>query len=240
MLRRRAFMAAVLGFSAARRLDGSTVGRYDSAGELHPSATGPAVEPPSRRAAEPPSRAAEPPSQDPLAGQGEAGQLRDPVSAGRSRERVTHRDNDPFVTAVEKRLHCTCGCGLDIYTCRTTDFTCTYSPELHKEVLALEDAGKSADEIVEAFVAKYGEKVLMAPKPEGFNLAGYIVPGMAVLLVGGIMFAVLRRRTRMLAVARSGQPAGAPSAEGHPAAAVPAATAEELERLKRELMETDS
>jgi hypothetical protein len=63
---------------------------------------------------------------------------------------------------------------------------------------------------------------------------------MAVLLVGGIMFAVLRRRTRMLAVARSGQPAGAPSAEGHPAAAVPAATAEELERLKRELMETDS
>ena len=86
-------------------------------------------------------------------------------------------DNDPFVTAVEHRLQCTCGCTLDVYTCRTTDFTCTYSPALHKEVLALQDQGKTADEIVAAFVAKYGEKVLMAPKPEGFNLAGYVVPG---------------------------------------------------------------
>jgi cytochrome c-type biogenesis protein CcmH/NrfF len=105
--------------------------------------------------------------------------------------------------------------------------------------LALEDAGRSADEIVEAFVAKYGEKVLMAPKPEGFNLAGYIVPGLAVLLVGGIMFAVLRRRTRMLAVARGGHEAGTPPAEGRAATGVPAATPEELERLRRELMETD-
>jgi cytochrome c-type biogenesis protein CcmH len=218
MLPRREFMVAVLGFSAARRLGGSAV---------RPQGQAPTGE------AGLPSRTDQPPSQD-------AGQLRDPVSAGRSRERVTDRDNDPFVTGVEKRLRCTCGCGLDIYTCRTTDFTCTYSPQLHKEVLALEDEGKSADEIVEAFVAKYGEKVLMAPKPEGFNLAGYIVPGLAVLLVGGIMFAVLRRRTRMLAVARGGQEAGAPVAEGRGATAAPAATPEELERLRRELMETDS
>jgi cytochrome c-type biogenesis protein CcmH len=226
-------------------LGGLTVWRFDSVARgLDGSAVRPRGQPPtgeaglaSRRAAAPPSRRA---AQEPLAGQGDAGQLRDPVSAGRSRERVTDRDNDPFVTAVEKRLHCTCGCGLDIYTCRTTDFTCTYSPQLHKEVLALQDEGKSADEIVEAFVAKYGEKALMAPKPEGFNLAGYIVPGLAVLLVGGAMFAVLRRRTRMLAVARGGQEGGAPAAEGRAATAVPAATPEELERLRRELMETDS
>jgi hypothetical protein len=63
---------------------------------------------------------------------------------------------------------------------------------------------------------------------------------LAVLLVGGIMFAVLRRRTRMLAVARGGQETGAPVAEGRGATAAPAATPEELERLRRELMETDS
>ncbi len=180
--------------------------------------------------------------QEPLAGQGETGQLRDPVSAGRSRERVTHRDNDPFVTGVEKRLHCTCGCGLDIYTCRTTDFTCTYSPELHKEVLALMDEGKTADQIVEAFVAKYGEKALMAPKAEGFNIAGYVVPGLVVLLVGGVMFAVLRHRARMIEVARASGQAGAaplPPGAAHGVLSAPPASEQELERLERELREID-
>lgn len=176
-----------------------------------------------------------------LAGQGETGALRDPASAGRPQERKTARDNDEFVTAVEHRLQCTCGCTLDIYTCRTTDFTCTYSPELHKEVLALKDQGKSADEIVQAFVAKYGEKILMAPKPEGFNLAGYIVPGSAILLAGGIMFLILQRRTRMRAAAAGGTgPAPAPAEGGPtatPAVGIGAATptAAELERLNREL-----
>lgn len=180
--------------------------------------------------------------QEPLAGQGETGQLRDPVSAGRSQERATHRDNDPFVTGVEKRLHCTCGCTLDIYTCRTTDFTCTYSPALHKEVLALEDEGKTADEIVAAFVDKYGEKILMAPKPEGFNIAGYVVPSLVVLIVGGVMFAVLKHRTRMLEVARAGGTSGPPSVAAGAARAVinaPPASDDELARLARELKELD-
>jgi cytochrome c-type biogenesis protein CcmH len=173
---------------------------------------------------------------------GETGTLRDPQSAGGSRERATHRDNDPFVTDIEKRLHCTCGCTLDIYTCRTTDFTCTYSPGLHKEVLALQDEGKFADEIVAAFVAKYGEKILMAPKLEGFNIAGYVVPGLVVLLVGGVMFAILRRRTRMLEVARIAAKPDAPPFPGSvgrsPVTALQA-SAEEMDRLARELKESD-
>ncbi|HSD61352.1 MAG TPA: cytochrome c-type biogenesis protein CcmH [Burkholderiales bacterium] len=184
--------------------------------------------------------------QEPLAGQGETGALRDPGSAGRPQERKTARDNDEFVKAVEHRLQCTCGCTLDIYTCRTTDFTCTYSPELHKEVLALQDEGKTADEIVAAFVAKYGEKVLMAPKPEGFNLAGYVVPGSVILLVGGAMFLILRRRTRLRAAA-AGAAAAAPAATGSDAGpavltaagGAPDATPDELERLNRELRELD-
>jgi cytochrome c-type biogenesis protein CcmH len=149
-----------------------------------------------------------------------------------------------LVTAVEKRLHCTCGCTLDIYTCRTTDFTCTYSPALHKEVLALQDQGRTADEIVTAFVGKYGEKILMAPKPEGFNIAGYIVPSVAVLLVGGVMFAVLRRRTRILGLAHAGAerdtvppPVGSGAARAG-VGTVPASQ-EELARLERELQNLD-
>jgi len=174
--------------------------------------------------------------QEQLPGEGPNGTLRDPVSAGRSRERPTSRDNEEFVKAVEHRLQCTCGCTLDIYTCRTTDFTCTYSPALHKEVLALEDEGKSADEIVAAFVDKYGEKVLMAPKAEGFNLAGYTLPALLILLVAGIMVVVLRRRiSARTAIATGEALPGAPGA----VIAAPAATPEELERLQRELQEMD-
>lgn len=109
---------------------------------------------------------------------------------------ATAGDNDPVVQELERKLKCTCGCNLDIYVCRTTDFTCQYSPALHKEVLDLRGAGKNPEEIVAAFVAKHGEQILMAPPPEGFNLAGYLVPGAAVLVAGALITVVLLRRGR--------------------------------------------
>ena len=109
---------------------------------------------------------------------------------------ATAADNDPVVKELEQKLKCTCGCNLDIYVCRTTDFTCQYSPALHKEVVDLRAAGKNPEEVVAAFVAKYGEQILMAPPAEGFNLAGYLVPGAAVLLAGSVIGLVLLRRSR--------------------------------------------
>jgi cytochrome c-type biogenesis protein CcmH len=109
---------------------------------------------------------------------------------------ATAADNDPVVKELERKLKCTCGCNLDIYVCRTTDFTCQYSPALHKEVVDLRAAGKDPEEVVAAFVAKYGEQILMAPPAEGFNLAGYLVPGAAVLVAGSVIGLVLLRRAR--------------------------------------------
>jgi cytochrome c-type biogenesis protein CcmH len=176
-------------------------------------------------------------SEGPLAGQGETGSLRDPLSAGRPQERNTARDNDEWVKQVEQRMQCTCGCTLDIYTCRTTDFTCTYSPALHKEVLALKDEGKTQDEIVAAFVAKYGEKILMAPRPVGFNIAGYVVPGSLILLAGSIMAFVLIRRSRLQPATSAGQ--SAPLGDRPVAAGPVKASADELDRLERALRELD-
>ncbi|MEO8636216.1 MAG: cytochrome c-type biogenesis protein CcmH [Gemmatimonadales bacterium] len=169
-------------------------------------------------------------------GDAATGALRDPAAAGASRAPVTARDNDAFVRRVEERLHCTCGCTLDIYTCRTTDFTCTYSPNLHKEVLALQDGGKNADEIVAAFVEKYGEKVLMAPKPEGFNVAGYVLPTIVVLMAAGIMVVLLRRRIRITAVAAATR---GPAGVAADTVVVPSASPDELARLERELKSLD-
>ena len=171
--------------------------------------------------------------QGPLAGQGEVGTLRDPGAAGRPRAPTEIADYDERIKTIEQRLACSCGCTLDVFTCRTTDFTCTYSPQLHREVVDLDRAGKTAQEILDAFVARYGEKALMAPKPEGFNLWGYLLPGSAILVAGGALVAVLSRRRAAVAEASAGATAsGTEPTVGN-------ATPEEIERLRRALAEVE-
>ncbi|MGE0354607.1 MAG: cytochrome c-type biogenesis protein CcmH [Gemmatimonadales bacterium] len=171
---------------------------------------------------------------DSLAGRGAEGTLRDPYSAGKPRAPVTEGDNLEAVKLIEQKLKCSCGCNLDIFTCRTTDFTCETSPRLHRQVLGLHQAGFTEEQIIQQFVAEYGEQTLMAPKPEGFNLAGYLVPGSAILIAGAMLTAYLVRR-RKVALAGAAVP-GEPAPEAH---ASVEATPEELERLQREMVETD-
>lgn len=167
-------------------------------------------------------------------GGGGAGQLYNP-GAVQQRTPTSQADNDAYLMSLEKTLKCQCGCNLDIYTCRTTDFTCTTSPALHRDIVALRSQGMSADEIRAAFVDKYGEQALMAPKAEGFNLAGYFVPG-AVMLAGvAALTAWLLRRQRQVAEAAPVTVA-APVAGGD-LPPVAGATPEEMERLRQALRE---
>lgn len=99
---------------------------------------------------------------------------------------------------LEHQIHCQCGCNLDVYTCRTTDFACSVSPAMHSDVIGLVAGGHSAQEILAAFQAIYGEKVLMAPVKSGFNLLGYTVPFLA-LGAGAVMVAALMRRWKSAA-----------------------------------------
>lgn len=137
------------------------------------------------------------------------GRLRDPRMAGRPRDRISDYENDPFVVGIEEKLRCTCGCNLDVYTCRTTDFTCTTSPAMHREVVALIEQGMTGQEIVDTFVEQYGELVLMAPKKEGFNIVGYVVPGIAITAVGALMLWILSRRGKIVAPEPAGVGGGA-------------------------------
>jgi cytochrome c-type biogenesis protein CcmH/NrfF len=153
-----------------------------------------------------------------------ADRVYDPQRAGRSKEPLTALDTDAGIQAIEKKLRCSCGCGLDIYTCRTTDFQCTYSPGLHKDVLRLAGQGKTAQQIVDEFVKQYGEAALMAPPKHGFNLAGYFVPSIAIVIAAVFLVRTLRRWTRDAEAAAPASPTQAPHA-----------TPDELERLRREL-----
>lgn len=107
--------------------------------------------------------------------------------------------------ALEHDIRCQCGCTLDIYTCRTTDFSCQVSPAMHRDVMALVEGGYDADEIIAAFVNVYGERALMAPTREGFNLVGWTLPFIA-LLGGAAGLGALIRRWGLRAAAAEAQP----------------------------------
>ena len=124
--------------------------------------------------------------------------VRRPAKPG-ARPSVSIEDRD----ALERRLACQCPCTLDVFTCRTTDFSCQVSPAMHRDVMALVDGGYSAREIIDAFEADYGEQVLMAPTKSGFNLVGWLAPFAA--LGGGalVVAALIRRWGRRAALAES-------------------------------------
>lgn len=103
---------------------------------------------------------------------------------------------------LEHQIHCQCGCNLDVYTCRTTDFSCSVSPAMHADVMGLVTGGYTAPEILAAFRVAYGEKVLMAPVRSGFNLVGYTMPFVALGTGAVIVGALIKRwKSRASAVA---------------------------------------
>ena len=160
-----------------------------------------------------------------------ADRLFDTLSLERRPAIVEETANDATVKAAELRLACPCPCTLDIFTCRTTDFTCTYSPERHKEIVALVEQGMGVDGVLNAMITKYGEEALMAPRPQGFNLVGYVVPAAAVLGVGAVIVALLALRQR------GPEPVPATVAGGQGTAG---ASPEEIARIERELKDLES
>jgi cytochrome c-type biogenesis protein CcmH len=132
------------------------------------------------------------------------------------RPTMTDRERDD---SLERKIRCQCGCTLDVYTCRTTDFACQVSPAMHADIKSLVEGGYTAQEILDSFVDTYGERALMAPRPQGFNLVGYIAP-FAALAAGAIAVGLVLRGWG----AKKTQPMAA-------AAAPMTATSEEMARL---------
>lgn len=143
------------------------------------------------------------------------------------RERTTERDDAALVQALEHRIKCTCGCGLDVFTCRTTDFTCTTSPAMHRVVLARLDSGLTADQVVARFEAQYGASILMQPPKQGFNLTAYWMPFAALALGIAVLVAFMKRWTRKKD-GRDGQ-------DGRDGRTAPTVQADDMARLEREL-----
>jgi cytochrome c-type biogenesis protein CcmH len=65
--------------------------------------------------------------------------------------------------------------------------------KVRQEVREMVGKGMSHPQIVEAFVAKYGERIMAAPRPRGFYLTAYVLPGLGILFGVGIVALLLRR-----------------------------------------------
>jgi cytochrome c-type biogenesis protein CcmH len=97
--------------------------------------------------------------------------------------------------------------------------------QIRKEVRQLLAAGKSKQEILDYYVAEYGERILASPRPHGFNLLAYILP-VTSLLTGLVVIAVFLRKWTM-------RPAAALPADDVPTAGNDQYSA----RIERELRE---
>ena len=141
--------------------------------------------------------------------------------------RTTQRDDAAIVQAIEHKIKCTCGCGLDVFTCRTTDFTCATSPAMHRMVLARLDSSMTADQVVAAFERQYGESILMQPPRRGFNWAAYLMPFVALLMGLGVVSWLIKRW--------SARAAATEAETARPTPHAPRPESSDLERLQREL-----
>jgi cytochrome c-type biogenesis protein CcmH len=67
--------------------------------------------------------------------------------------------------------------------------------QIRKEVREMVAAGKGRDEILDYYVAKYGERILAAPRAKGFNALAYILPW-AALPLGAWLLVILLKKLR--------------------------------------------
>lgn len=68
------------------------------------------------------------------------------------------------------------------------------APVMKAEIRRLLAEGRTRSEILDHFVAEYGERILAEPRGSGFNALAYWVPWIALVFGGGIIVAFVKRR----------------------------------------------
>lgn len=97
-------------------------------------------------------------------------------------------DEAEYLKAAERVL-CDCGCHpQSVAAC-----ACGRAAELREEMRAMVAGGMTGDAVIASYVAKHGEKILIAPDAVGFNLLAWLGP-LAMLLVGIVAIVLLVRR----------------------------------------------
>lgn len=89
---------------------------------------------------------------------------------------------------LEGELRCPTCQGLSV-----KDSEASFSRNIRDKVRSMVAEGKSNDEILAYFEARYGEFILRSPKKSGFGLLAWLLPIGGVLLAGGVMLWRLKK-----------------------------------------------
>jgi cytochrome c-type biogenesis protein CcmH/NrfF len=101
----------------------------------------------------------------------------------------------PAYEKATSALLCDCGCvPQSIKSCG-----CGRAEELRHAIAADAAAGKSGDQIIAAYVAVKGEKILVAPPARGFNLIAWTAPAIGLLGAAVLISLMIRRWRRAFA-----------------------------------------
>lgn len=106
----------------------------------------------------------------------------------------------PNTRRVSARLACLCGaCKNTVGDCPMLE--CSYCSPLRKKIAAMQADGKSDQSIVDAIVAETGTQALAAPPTQGFSLAAWTMPFVAIALGLAAVLMFMQRISRRPAVA---------------------------------------
>lgn len=94
------------------------------------------------------------------------------------------------VDEITQGLTCTCGCNMLVSACEGA-MECGAADRIKAEVMERLNLGQSGEEIMGYFVSRYGEKILSAPTRKGFNLTAWVLPFLAVISGGGVLYLIL-------------------------------------------------
>jgi cytochrome c-type biogenesis protein CcmH len=122
------------------------------------------------------------------------------------------------------QLACLCGCGSTITSCNMLH--CHFAEPAREKLLAMVNAGLPDQAIFDAFVKQHGVRILLKPPAEGFNLLGWVMPFVGIALGLAMVWWLIQRFRKPLAVAGG-------------ADLDPAALARYQERIDKELEKLD-
>jgi cytochrome c-type biogenesis protein CcmH/NrfF len=108
-----------------------------------------------------------------------------------------------------KLLLCDCGCNPQ----SIKDCACGRADELRGLLAQDARSGKTADEIVAAYVAKNGQKILVSPPASGFNLVAWAGPAIGLLAAAVLITVMIRRWHRAGAATASEAPPPPPATD---------------------------
>jgi len=104
------------------------------------------------------------------------------------------RADSATVDDISKKLICQCSCMMVLGNCSHVECT---SREAMTAVIEQRIAeGQSEEQIIQSFVAQYGEKALATLPKQGLNLTAWVLPFVAIIGAGGVIYVALKKWVR--------------------------------------------